>query len=165
MRKNERESQTDPFCFFPGRKLSTSERPQLKRTDYRREYQYMKHFLLILSLGLFGYMPVRAEKPSWEYATSEIPGWHAQAVALAVREFQKNQGGRSAKGEPVYGNLRDYSVQLISREDEVEVAFVPKLGPKDKKDVTLGGRTQFGIEVSYHISSRSLRIVRTTFAR
>lgn len=125
----------------------------------------MKHFLLILSLTLFGCMPAWGAKPSWEYPTSEIPGWHAQAVALAIQEFQKNQGGRSAKGEPVYGNLRDYSVQLISRESEVEIAFVPKLGPKDKKNVTLGGRTQLGIEVSYHISSKSLKIVRTTFAR
>jgi hypothetical protein len=125
----------------------------------------MRQFLLVVSLSLVSCLPARSEKPSWEYPTLEIAGWHAQAVALAVQEFQKNQGGRSAKGEPVYGNLRDYSVQVISREGEVEIAFVPKLGPKDKKDVTLGGRTQFGIEVSYHISSKDLKIVRTTFAR
>jgi hypothetical protein len=105
-----------------------------------------------------------AEKPSWEYSTLKMPGWHAQAVALALREFQKNQGGHTKKGEPVYGDLKHYSVHIISRDDEVEIAFIPDAGPKDIRNATVGGRSQFGIEVYYHVS-RSGKLLRTTFAR
>jgi hypothetical protein len=128
-------------------------------------YEPMRKFLLIGFLSVLAFMSVRAEKPSWEYPTVEILGWHAKAVALAVEAFQKNQGGRTAKGEPVYGDLRHYSVQVIKKEDEVEVVFVPNLSARDKKNVILGGRTEFGIEVSYHVSFKTLKIIRTTFAR
>lgn len=103
---------------------------------------------------------MKAEKPSWEYPTVSIPGWHAQAVAIALREFQ----GKPEKGEPAYGDIRHYTVNIISREREVEILFAPKSGPKDWKNRTLGGRTQYGVEVSYHIS-KDLKIIRTTFAR
>jgi hypothetical protein len=105
-----------------------------------------------------------AEKPFWEYPTLKMPAWHAQAVELALREFRKNRGGHTDKGEPVYGDLRHYSVHIISEGDEVEVAFIPDAGPKDIKNATTGGRSQFGIEVYYHIS-RNVKLLRTTFAR
>ena len=94
----------------------------------------------------------------------KMPAWHAQALAVALQEFKKNQGGHTKKGEPVYGDLRRYSVSVISREDEVEIAFIPDSGPKDIKNVTLGGRSQYGIEVYYHVA-RNLRLLRTTFGR
>jgi hypothetical protein len=121
----------------------------------------------ILALGILLFLLQNAhaaEKPSWEYPTLEMPGWHAQAVALALREFQRNQGGRTEKGEPVYGDLKHYSVKIISRAAEVEVAFNPESGPKDIRNATVGGRSQFGIEVYYHVSKGG-KLLRTTFAR
>jgi hypothetical protein len=121
-------------------------------------------FAVLVLLVLLISFVARAQKPSWEYPTVKMPAWHAQALALALQEFRKNQGGQTDKGEPVYGDLRHYSVSVISREEEVEIAFIPDPGPKDMKNATVGGRGQYGIEVYYHIS-KGLRLLRTTFGR
>jgi hypothetical protein len=121
-------------------------------------------FTVVVLLVLLLSFVARAQKPSWEYPTVKMPAWHGQALAMALQEFRKNQGGHTDKGEPVYGDLRHYSVSVISREDEVEIAFIPESGLKDIRNATVGGRGQYGIEVYYHIS-KSLRLLRTTFAR
>jgi len=130
--------------------------------------------LLILSLLVCSLAQAQAQKPSWEYPTTKIRGWHAQAIAVALREFQKHQGGKNEYGEPGYGDLRHYEVWVsqsppdllplkYAREECVTVRFVPDSAPNDRYEV--GGRTSYGIEVGYDISKRTLKIVKTSFAR
>jgi len=102
---------------------------------------------------------------------AKIRSWHAQAIAVALREFQKHQGGKNDRGELGYGDLRHYSVyvsqspsnELPVREECVRVNFAPDKAPNDPYEV--GGRTSYGIEVSYDVSKRTLKIVKTSFAR
>src|SRR4029077_4283625 len=128
--------------------------------------------LLIFSLLICSLTQAQAQKPSWEYPTAKIRGWHAQAIAVALREFQKHQGGKNEYGEPGYGDLRHYAVYVsqsppnevhCERDECVRVEFVPDSAPNDRYEV--GGRTSYGIEVSYDISRRTLQIVKTSFAR
>jgi len=126
---------------------------------------------LILALLMCSLTCADAQKPSWEYGAAKIRGWQAQAVAVALREFQKHQGGKNERGEPGYGDLRHYAVyvsqsppnEVPAREECVRVAFAPDFASRDRYEV--GGRTSYGIEVSYDISKRTLKIVKTSFAR
>src|SRR5437899_4213246 len=68
--------------------------------------------LLILSLLICSLTQAQAQKPSWEYPTAKVRGWHAQAIAVALREFQRHQGGKNEYGEPGYGDLRHYEVWI-----------------------------------------------------
>jgi hypothetical protein len=112
-----------------------------------------------------------AQKPSWEYGAAKLRGWQAQAIPVALREFQKHQGGKNERGEPGYGDLRHYAVYVSQsppnevpvREECVRVEFVPDSAPNDRYEA--GGRTSYAIEVSYDISKRTLKIVKTSFAR
>jgi hypothetical protein len=130
--------------------------------------------LLILSLLICSLTQAQAQKPSWEYPTAKVRGWHAQAIAVALREFQRHQGGKNEYGEPGYGDLRHYEVWIsqsppdllplkYARQECVRVSFLPDSAPNDRYEV--GGRTSSGIEVSYDISKRTLKIVKTSFAR
>jgi hypothetical protein len=119
---------------------------------------------LLLAFGIQGALTTNAQsdKPSWEI---EMPARYARPIATALQEFQKHQRPITDKSEPVYGDLRHYTIQITPEGNQTEVRFVPEYGPKDEKEVTLGGRTQFGIEVAYHISEDGRKILKTTFAR
>ena len=63
------------------------------------------------------------QAPRWPRSI-EIAGWHAEAVAVALQQFRKHQGGKTDKGEPVYGDLRHYSVRLSrSPKDELPLRY------------------------------------------
>jgi len=128
--------------------------------------------LLVLAVVICLCTRAQAQKPSWELGAAKIRGWQAQAIAIALREFQKHQGGKNEYGEPGYGELRHYAVYVsqspknevhCERDECVRVEFVPDSAPRDRYEV--GGRTSYGIEVSYDISKRTLKIVKTSFAR
>jgi hypothetical protein len=79
---------------------------------------------------------------------------------------RSQRGGQDDKGEPVYGDLRHYSVQLsrsskeelplrYAHEECVCVTFVPEYTARDRRELTVGGRTHAGIEVSYDIEAES----------
>jgi hypothetical protein len=128
--------------------------------------------LLILLVVICLCTKAPAQKPSWEFGAAKIRGWQAQAIAVALREFQKHQGGKNEYGEPGYGDLRHYAVYVsqsppnevhCERDECVRVEFVPDSAPNDRYEV--GGRTSYGIEVSYDISKRTFKIVKTSFAR
>lgn len=132
--------------------------------------------LVIIALGLIWPDTLSAEKPSREYPTVEIPGWHAEAIAVALREFKKNQGGKTDDGEPVYGDLAHYTIaisqsppDLLPIEYEldecVRVDFHPEYGAIDRERKTLGGRTSFGIQVAYDVHRGTMKIVKTSFSR
>lgn len=131
---------------------------------------------LLLVLLLCSITPAPGQKPSWEYPTLKMPAWHAQAIAVALREFQKSQGGKTDRGEPVYGDLRHYSIHIAqsppdqlplsyAREECVRVDFVPEFSARDRQQAITGGRTSFGIEVAYDVSRRTMKIVKTSFSR
>ena len=119
---------------------------------------------LVAALLCVAQATIGAEESDWkEFA--KLTGREAQAVVIAVHEFEKHKGSKTEKGEPVYGDLNHYKVYLAKREDIVQVGFAPDLGPIDRRERTLGGRTQYGIETYYEVSLKTLKIVRQTFAR
>lgn len=120
----------------------------------------------LLTLGLLALMPQIAvtEPLEWKQIT-QLTGREAEAVGIAVREFQKHKGTKTDTGEPVYGDLKHYTVSVKRREAVVEIGFAPELGPKDKRHPVAGGRTQYGIETYYEISLETLKVLRQTFAR
>jgi hypothetical protein len=119
---------------------------------------------LFVALSFVVHGTIRAEESPWKGMIT-ISGREAQAVAVAVREFEKHQGTKTEKGEPVYGDLRHYDVELRRMGDVLEVGFSPKSGPEDIKERRLGGRGQYGIETHYEVSLKTLKILRQTFAR
>jgi hypothetical protein len=105
-----------------------------------------------------------------------MPAWHAQAIAVALREFQQNKGGRTTRGEPVYGDLRHYTIHIsqspadqlplrYAHEECVRIEFDPEFSARDRQQAITGGRTSFGIEVAYDVSRRTMKIVKTSFSR
>jgi|GEM_PF-5158722 len=114
---------------------------------------------------LFGVQATsQAQESPWKGMIT-ISGREAQAIAIAVREFEKHQGTKTEKGEPVYGDLRHYDIELIRKGNVLEVGFSPELGPIDRKEGTVGSRTQYGIATTYHVSLITLKIERQTFSR
>src|SRR4051794_3121432 len=100
--------------------------------------------LLIFILLLCSLASADAQKPSCEYPVLKMPAWHAQAITVALREFQKNQRGKTARGEPVYGDLRRYAVHIsqsppdqlplrYAREECVRIEFDPELSARDRQ--------------------------------
>lgn len=105
-----------------------------------------------------------AEESPWKGMIT-ISGREAQAVVVAIREFEKHQGTKTEKGEPVYGDLRHYDIELLRKGDVLKVGFSPELGPIDRKEGVVGSGTQYGIATTYHISLITLKIERQTFSR
>jgi hypothetical protein len=110
------------------------------------------------------------EVPAWPRSI-EMAGWHAEAVAVAVAEFRKHQGTKTPQGLPAYRDLRHYSVALSRtpkdqiplryvNEQCVRVTFGPELSARDKREATVGGRTDYWIEVSYDILKRNMKLLR-----
>jgi hypothetical protein len=100
----------------------------------------------------------------WAGAVEIKASW-APALVVALREFQAHQGTKTDKGEPVYGDLRHYTIEMIPHGHILRVTFGPELSPRDVRNHTLGGRTDYGIEVSYDVSLKTLKIVKTSWAR
>ena len=111
--------------------------------------------------------------PKWPDSIA-MAGWHAEAVAVAVKEFQKHQGGVGRDGRPGYGDLRHYSVHIsrsdpgyiplrYAREECICVTFAPELSARDRRANVLGGGTDYGIAVSYDIARRGLKIIKTSW--
>jgi hypothetical protein len=137
---------------------------------------YACHLALCLCAPVFLASDI-PEAPAWPRSI-EMAGWHAEAVTVAVAEFRKHQGTKTPDGLPVYGDLRHYSVELSRsqkgtiplqyvNEQCVRVTFVPERSARDKREgkYEVGGRTSYGIEVSYDIHRRTLKIIKTSFAR
>lgn len=131
--------------------------------------------VFVLFAFAFGFCLAAETTPVYDTVVN-IPGWHAQAIKAALQEFQKNQGGKNNRGEPVYGDLTHYTIRIspspkdelpseYEHEDCVRVDFLPELSAKDYDENVLGGRTSFGIEVAYDVCRRTMKIVKTSFSR
>jgi hypothetical protein len=83
-----------------------------------------------------------------------ISGNDLQYVLVAVQQFNVDQPK---------ARLKNFVLELNKRGQSVEIVFAPKpiLGPL----YHLGGGNEYGNEVHYLVSRRSLRILRTTWAR
>jgi len=64
----------------------------------------MKSMLISLAvvLSFVVYAMTEARESPWKGMIA-ISGREAQAIAIAVREFEKHHGTKTAKSEPVYG--------------------------------------------------------------
>src|SRR3954452_4732291 len=129
--------------------------------------------LVIVAL-LSAAAPSPAQKPSWEYPTATIAGWHAQAVAVALKKFQADSPETRAQGIRDFNSLRYYSVTVAqsppeslpleyARQECVRINFVPKLrreprgpGPKSNSDFMY-----YGVDVAYDVCRRPMKIVKT----
>jgi hypothetical protein len=83
-----------------------------------------------------------------------ISGNDLQCVLVAVQKFKVDQPK---------ARLKHFVLEVNKRGQSVEIVFVPKplLGPV----YHLGGGNEYGNEVHYLVSRRSLKIVRTTWGR
>jgi hypothetical protein len=132
--------------------------------------------LLTVAL-LFVVAPLEAQKPSWEYPTVTIAGWHAQAVAVALKTFQADYPETRAQGIRDFNSLRYYTVTVAqsppeelpleyARQECVRINFVPKLrerkgrSPKSASDIMF-----YGVDVAYDVCRRPMKIVKTSFQR
>lgn len=121
--------------------------------------------------------PLAAQKPAWEYPTVTIAGWHAQAVAVALKRFQANYRETQAQGIRDFNSLKYYTVTIVqsppeqlpleyARQECVRINFVPKLrerkghSPKSPSDII-----SYGVDVAYDVCRRPLKIVKTSFQR
>ena len=95
----------------------------------------------------------------------EIKATWAPALAVALREFQAHQGTKTDQGQPVYGDLRHYTIEMIPHGHILSATFGPELSPRDRRNGTVGGRTDYGIEATYDVSLKTLKIVKTSWAR
>ena len=86
-----------------------------------------------------------------------VSGRQAEAIALAIRTFKSKPADMKA----VYGDLRHYRVLAKGHGDRYEVTFLPD----DDGHSGTGGSTDYGWEVHYTISLRSLKILKEEFAR
>ena len=100
---------------------------------------------LAVVLSFVVYAMTEARESPWKGMIASS-GREAQAIAIAVREFEKHQGTKTAKGEPVYEDLRHYKVELHPMGDTLEVGFVPRSGPKDIGGRACGGGRAYEID-------------------
>lgn len=132
--------------------------------------------LLVVAL-LFIVASSAAQKPSWEYPSVTIAGWHAQAVAVALKRFQADYGETQAQGIRDFNSLRYYTVTIAqspseelpleyARQECVRINFVPKLRErKGRSPKSPGDIMSYGVDVAYDICRRRLKIVKTSFQR
>jgi hypothetical protein len=132
----------------------------------------------LLSLALLCIVgPLPAQKPSWEYPTATIAGWHAQAVAVALKRFQADYGKTQAQGIRDFNSLRYYTVTIAqsppeelpleyARQECVRINFVPKLRePKGRRAKSPSDIIPYGVDVAYDVCRRPMKIVKTSFQR
>jgi hypothetical protein len=133
--------------------------------------------LLIVAL-LFVVAPLlEAQKPSWEYPTATIAGWHAQAIAIALKAFQTDYPETRAQGIRDFNSLRYYTVTVAqsppeqlpleyARQECVRINFVPKLkAGKGRSPNAASDFMIYGVDVRYDVCRRPMKIVKTSFTR
>ena len=98
----------------------------------------------------------------------EISGEEAEALALALKVFKSKQGSKDEHGNPVYGELKHYTVDLTRDGDKLEIDFGPEFGPKDKGPdgmPKVGGATQYGWEIVYVVSLKEMKLLEEHYSR
>ena len=119
-----------------------------------------------------------AQKPSSEYPTATIAGWHAQAVAVALKRFQADYPETRAQGIRDFNSLRYYTVTIAqsppenlpleyARQECVRVNFVPKLrrGPSGRGPIVHSDFIYYGVDVAYDVCRRPMKVVKANFQR
>jgi hypothetical protein len=133
--------------------------------------------VLVAVALLFVVTPLPAQKLSREYPTATIAGWHAQAVAVALKRFQADYGETQAQGIRDFNSLRYYTVTIAqsppeelpleyARQECVRINFVPKLEvPKGRRLTSPSDIKSYGVNVAYDVCRRPMKIVKTSFER
>jgi hypothetical protein len=98
------------------------------------------------------------------HASNPLLGREAEAIAVAVGDFHKNQG-KTIDGSIMFGDLRHYTVELKRHGKEVEIIFIPDMPPLKSNEAGTGGGTIYGCEVHYFVSLQTLKIMRFHFSR
>ena len=132
---------------------------------------------LVVVLLLSVVAPSKAQKRSWEYPTATTAGWHAQAVAVALKRFQADYPETRAQGRRDFNSLRYYTVTIAQsppeslqleyeRQECVRVNFVPKLeARKGRTPKSADGFIVYGVDVAYDVCRPAMKIVKTNFQR
>ena len=110
-------------------------------------------------------------------AAIDRDGWLARRSCCGCRcGISQASRNKDARGSARVRDLGHYSVELCRTPKEqiplrylteqcVRVTFAPELSARDKREATVGGRTDYGIEVSYDILRSNLKIIKTSFGR
>jgi hypothetical protein len=94
-----------------------------------------------------------------------LTGREAEAVQLATQVFKSKQGSKDKEGQPVYGDLRHYAVEIERQGRQLEVVFVPEPPPLKPNEAGTGGSTIYGWEVHYIIALDRMKILEEHYAR
>jgi len=103
--------------------------------------------------------------PVISYAGDEVhlTGREAEAIYLATKVFKSKQGSKDEQGHPVYGDLKNYDVDVERHGRKLEVIFGPKWAPNEEHHP--GGSTDYGWEVHYIIALDKMKILEEHYAR
>jgi hypothetical protein len=94
----------------------------------------------------------------------QLSGREAEAVQEATRIFKIKQGSK-IDGNPVYGDLAHYTVNLTRKGEQFEVDFLPGQPPLKSNEAGTGGGTTYGCEVVYVFSLNPLKLVEEHYTR
>jgi len=96
---------------------------------------------------------------------SHLDGREAEAVAVAVSDFRSKQGS-FIEGKPVYGELKNYTIEIKRHGKIFELNFIPKEPrPLKPNEAGTGGSTDYGWGVTYSISVDHLKIEHVDYMR
>ena len=94
----------------------------------------------------------------------QLTGREAEAIQRATQIFISKQGTKYA-GWPVYGNLRNYTIELRRHGTKLEIDFLPNEVPFKPNEAGTGGGNKNGWEVVYVFSLSPLKLLEEHYTR
>lgn len=94
----------------------------------------------------------------------QLSGREAEAVQEATRIFKSKQGS-TVDGNPVYGDLAHYTVNLTRKDKQLEIDFLPEQPPLKPNEAGTGGGTKYGWEVVYVFSLNPFKLIEEHYTR
>ncbi len=91
-------------------------------------------------------------KNGQEIKTKRLEGDVFKYIMIAYQDFSESNQ-----------NIEKYSIRYLKKDDEIEIAFIPHFNKQ--QGLVLGGRTDEGRVVHYHISLLTNQIIKKNFAR
>ncbi|MGK5077793.1 hypothetical protein [Janthinobacterium sp. HLX7-2] len=89
--------------------------------------------------------------PDTDNFEKSISGKYMEILTVAFNEFKKEQK-----------NISDFEIYIKDNDEEIEVTFVPNFAPGEK---ILGGKTSLGRSVTYTISKKMRKVIKSNYHR